>query len=257
MAGPRVYIHELIDVVGHHRARYMHHVTANWGPIGQAQRGQRCFGVWATVGSTGRWPQVVNLWEYDDWAALGRNFEIELTGDGLQDPDLEGWWAEAASMRSGGLDRILVAPPWSPSIDDLCRTGGRGAAGYVHELVTCRSGTASALLAAVRDEAVDRHGAAGLELVGAFERAMADDDEAMLIWSFPAWSTWAAYESELSARRGAITEWRRDVAELVAGWQRVAMADAPLSPLRTGRQPRVSDRRELAERPASPPRSGD
>ena len=248
MSGPRVYIHELVDVVGHHRARYMQHVTANWGPIGQAQRDQRCFGVWATVGSTGRWPQVINMWEYDDWAALGRNFEIELTGDGLQDPDLELWWAEAASMRSGGFDRVLVAPPWSPSVDELCGDGGPRAAGYVHELVQCRSDAAGDLLAAVRDEGVDRHVAVGLGLVGAFERAMADGGEVLLVWSFPTWSAWAAYESALAARRGAIAEWRRGVADMVAGWRRVAMADAPLSPLRTGRQPRASDRRPLDDR---------
>ena len=28
----RVYIHEFIDVIGHNRAKYMQHMTANWGP---------------------------------------------------------------------------------------------------------------------------------------------------------------------------------------------------------------------------------
>ena len=31
--GPRVYIHEFIDIRGHNRARYLHHVTANWAPV--------------------------------------------------------------------------------------------------------------------------------------------------------------------------------------------------------------------------------
>ena len=62
--GPRVYIHEFIDIRGHNRARYLQHMTANWVPIGRRERAQSCFGVWAVVGSTGRWPQVVNLWEY-------------------------------------------------------------------------------------------------------------------------------------------------------------------------------------------------
>ena len=29
----KVYIHELIDIIGHNRARYMHHMTANWCPV--------------------------------------------------------------------------------------------------------------------------------------------------------------------------------------------------------------------------------
>src|SRR5262249_54818343 len=59
----KVYIHERIEIRGHARAKYMQHMTANWCPIGRAERGQLCFGVWGTVGSTGRWPEVVNLWE--------------------------------------------------------------------------------------------------------------------------------------------------------------------------------------------------
>ena len=48
----KIYIHELIDIIGANRARYMHHMTANWCPVGRVERNQHCFGVWATVGST-------------------------------------------------------------------------------------------------------------------------------------------------------------------------------------------------------------
>ncbi|HNH38392.1 MAG TPA: hypothetical protein PK912_08095, partial [Microthrixaceae bacterium] len=51
--GPKVYIHELVDVIGHNRARYMQHMTANWCPIARRERHQLCLGVWATIGSTG------------------------------------------------------------------------------------------------------------------------------------------------------------------------------------------------------------
>jgi hypothetical protein len=104
----RVYIHELIDIVGHNRARYMHHMTANWVPVALAERNQRCFGVWATVGSTGRWPEVVNMWELDSWDGLVRNFEVEFAGGRTQDPSLADWWSVAASLRRGGTDRIVV-----------------------------------------------------------------------------------------------------------------------------------------------------
>ena len=64
------YIHEFVDIIGHHRANYMHHVTANWSPVAQEERDQRCFGVFAVLGSTGRWPQVCNLWEHSSWSGL-------------------------------------------------------------------------------------------------------------------------------------------------------------------------------------------
>ena len=107
----KVYIHEFIDIIGHNRARYMHHMTANWVPVARAERNQQCFGVWATVGSTGRWPEVVNMWELDGWPGLVANFSHELVGAGAQDTSLAEWWSVAASLRRGGVDRIVVPAP--------------------------------------------------------------------------------------------------------------------------------------------------
>lgn len=241
--GPRVYIHELVDIIGHGRAEYMYHTTANWSPVGQTERDQRCFGVWAVVGSTGRWPQVVNMWEYDSWESLGRNFETELTGDGLQDPALEQWWAGAAALRSGGFDRIVVAPEWSPSTHDLEASFSSPPAGYVHELVECRPGAAPEVLERVRDGGLEAHRRAGLRLVGAFATALGDDDECVLIWSFDGWGAWAAAESGRH-----LAGWRATQRDLVTRRRRIALADAPLSPTRTGRQPTLADRR--GERPS-------
>ena len=140
----KIYIHELIDIIGHNRARYMHHMTANWCPVGRAERNQNCFGVWATVGSTGAWPQVVNLWELDGWNGLAANFEHELVGGGAQDPSLAEWWSVAAELRRGGFDRIVVPEPWSPTIDELTAAGVQGAV-YAHELVRVPVGRARGL----------------------------------------------------------------------------------------------------------------
>jgi len=43
----KVYIHEFIHITKQNRARYMHHMAANWSPIGQDQRHQLCYGIWA------------------------------------------------------------------------------------------------------------------------------------------------------------------------------------------------------------------
>ena len=52
----------------------MHHMTANLSPIAQEQRNQLCYGVWGTIGSTGTWPEVVNIWEEDGFDGLARSF---------------------------------------------------------------------------------------------------------------------------------------------------------------------------------------
>lgn len=243
----RVYIHEFIDVLGTERARYQHHMTANWVPEVAAERGQKCFGVFSTVGSTGRWPQVVNLWEYESWAALAGNFEFELGHPGHRDPMLAEWWAQAASFRSGGFDRILVAHPDSPGVDEWQARGGTGAVAYVHELLRCPPGTASEVADTVIGPGAEDHRRFGLELVGAFRTAMSADDEVLALWAVPDWPTWAAYEE---AADGADTEffhlWER-LGRRVVARDRILLVDAELSPLRIGRQPAVEDRRPLSD----------
>jgi hypothetical protein len=242
----KVYIHELIDIIGHSRARYMQHMTANWCPIARDERNQLCFGVWGTVGSTGRWPEVVNLWELDGWDGLVANFEHEFNHASLQDPSLAEWWAEAASLRRGGIDRILVPEPWTRPIDVLVADGVRGAL-YAHEIVSVPVGTAPVYLEALYEHGVGAHAELGAELVGAFRTAMVNDSECVVIWALPNWGTWAAVERAWLAEGGALDRWRKATRELGADWRRSLMVDAPLAPLRTGRQPQVEDRRPLSE----------
>lgn len=234
----RVYIHELVDVVGTERARYQHHMTANWCPEAGPLRRQRCFGVFTVVGSTGRWPQVCNLWEYDSFDDLAHNFSVELVGAGHRDPMLAAWWAQAASFRTGGSDRILVAHDGSPGVEDHCAAGGTGAVAYLHEVVTTEVDGAARVADTVADDPEGLGARFGLGLVGLFRTAMRANDEVVALRSVPNWSAWAAFES------WAVT----------SGWcgprgttalDRTLLVDAELSPLRIGRQPAASDRRPI------------
>ena len=240
MANEKVYIHEFIDIIGHSRADYMHHMTANWSPEAQEQRQQLCYGVWAVLGSTGRWPEVVNIWEHDDWDGLAASFALEAVGKGAQDTTLEAWWAKAAEFRRGGLDRILEPAPWTRTITELCAAGVRGQC-YAHELVVVRNGAAGEFLERVRDEAVALGARYGLDLAGAWKTAMVDDDECILLWAIPTWAEWAAFE-KAQASDVEVRAWRMSVRDVVESWQRTVLVDAPLSPFKTGRQPSRADR---------------
>ena len=241
----KVYIHELIDIIGHGRARYMQHMTANWCPIARAERDQLCLGVWATLGSTGAWPQVVNMWELDGWDGLAANFAHETGGGRDQDPSLAEWWATAASLRRGGVDRIVVPTDWTPGVEDLCAGGVRGEV-YAHELFSVPPGAAGDLLDAVRDQGRSAVQGLGLRVVGGYEVAMGDRSEALVLWALPDWATWVAYE-QAWAPGGALEGWAATLLGLGARWRRQLLIDAPLSPLRTGRQPQESDRRPLED----------
>jgi hypothetical protein len=236
----KVYIHEFIDIRGHHRANYMQHMTANWSPIAQESRHQLCYGVWALLGSTGAWPQTVNMWEEDGWDGLAASFAGEAVGAGAQDPALERWWAKAAEFRRGGFDRILEPAPWTRTIEELCRDGVRGEV-YAHELVSVRPGAARELLERAREDASPVLSDHGWQLAGAFTTAMVDDDEALLLWAVPTWKQWGAAE-RAHHTDDRLVSWRSGIRDIVTTWRRVLLVDAPLSPLRTGRQPSRDDR---------------
>lgn len=241
----KVYIHELIDIIGHGRARYLHHMTANWCPIALEERNQLCLGVWATIGSTGAWPQVVNMWELDGWDGLVANFAHETQGGRDQDPSLAAWWEVAASLRRGGFDRIVLPTAWTPSVEELCAAGVRGEV-YAHELYSVPPGASPDLLEAIGTEGRAAVEALGLRAVGAYDVAMVGQREAVAIWAIPDWATWAAFEQAWE-RGGPLDAWAGTLRGLGATFHRQLMVDAPLSPLRIGRQPLASDRRPLEE----------
>ena len=142
----------------------------------------------------GRWPEVVNMWELDGWNGLAANFAHETAGGRDQDPSLSEWWAAAASLRRGGVDRIVVPTSFHPLSRAAHRRprprrGLRPRAGHGatrHERCIARRRRAARRSPAVTE--------LGLAHVGSYAVAMADDSEALLLWAIPDWATWVAYE---------------------------------------------------------------
>jgi hypothetical protein len=236
----KVYIHEFIDIIGHNRANYMHHMTANFSPVAQVERHQLCYGVWGTVGSTHRWPEVVNMWEEDGFDGMATSFRHEFNHATLQDPFLAQWWAQAARYRRSGTDRLMVAAEWTRTIEELCADGVRGEC-YAHELVRVPQGTAWQYLERVHDRAVPLYHRFGWELAGAWATAMVNDREALVLWAVPSWEAWAELEKAQRTDRG-VRAWRDEIEPVTEELSRILLVDSPLSPMRIGRQPAVSDR---------------
>ena len=235
----RVYTHEFIDIIGSNRANYMHHMTANWCPMARDDRGQLCFGVWGAVGTTTRWPRVVNMWEEAGLDGLANALGHELGTPSLQDSKLEGWWNEAANFRSGGFDRVLIPAPWTRTVEELCSDGVRGVA-YAHDTFRLQPGAADDFLSRVRDVAIDAHEPFGWELVGAFKTSLRRDDECIVIWAIPEWQQWSDVEMARDSDP-SLRSWR-DIVWAADDYDRFLMCDAPLSPMKIGRQPERSDR---------------
>jgi len=238
----KVYIHEYIDIIGHNRGRYMYHMTANWSPTAQEERHQLCYGVWGVVGSTGRWPQVVNLWEEDGFDGLARSFAHELGHRDLQDPKLAAWWAAAAELRAGGVDRLLLPAPWMPTIEQACSAGIRGEV-YAHEQIQMPPGSSARYLDFVHCDVIPVMREFGWVLAGAWETALVDDRECFLLWAVPTWQDWADRERGRRHHRGLVELEAQNLA-LTERTSRILLVEAALSPMRLGRQPSRTDRTE-------------
>jgi hypothetical protein len=180
MAERNLYLHELIDIVGEGAMRYMAH-TVGFNADAASDRGLALVGTWYTMGSTGRWPQVVNLWEsVDGWAGWRRLMEATNLRR-TRNPELVTWWQEALETRTGGFDRLLGAAPGCPSLAEL-RAGGVTGSVFVHEISEVRAGAALEYLAAVRESRAPLLAEHGHTLVGLYE-VLLTDVEVVTVWA--------------------------------------------------------------------------
>ncbi len=178
--GRTLFLHEYVDIVGQGAMRYMEH-TVGFDATAAADRGLELLGTCYTMGSTGRWPQVVNLWQcVDGWAGWQRLMESTNLAR-TRNPALNEWWRTALEVRTGGFDRLLGAAPGCPTIADLQRGGVSGSV-LVHELSECRPGAALDYLAAVREAWLPVLRDHGHALVGLYEVLMTDV-EVMTVWA--------------------------------------------------------------------------
>lgn len=213
-----LYLHETVDIVGRGAAPYMAHVVG-FDPTAVADRGLALAGTWEVVGTTGRWPQVVNLWEvvdgWEGWTRLARRTNLAKAANA----ELAGWWDEAYENRTGGFDRLLAATPGAP--DPMAQVAA-GAVGEVavHEISHVHPGAGADYLAALVEQWAPVAERYGVHLVGAFEVLMADT-EVVTLWTAgldahtallrasverdPAVTNWA------DARRRWCTRWREEL----------------------------------------------
>ena len=175
-----LYLHEVIDIVGQGAVPYMEQ-TVTFDTERSAGRGLELFGTWYVVGATGRWPQVVNVWELADgwegWRRLVRSTNLGRE----ENQALSDWWDEAYRRRTGGFDRVLGPAPGCPSRASLRHAGVRGSL-FVHELSTVQPGTGPQYLAAVTDAWVEVMADHGHHLVGLWE-VLFGDTEVVTMWA--------------------------------------------------------------------------
>jgi len=219
-----LFLHEYVDVVGDGAMRYMEH-TLEFDVDDAADRGIELVGTWYTMGSTGRWPQVVNLWScVDGWTGWRRLMESTNLRRS-RNPALAQWWREALETRSGGFDRLLGAAPGCPTPADLREQGVRGSV-FVHELSEVRPGAALEYLAAVRDERQPLLADYGHTLVGLYE-VLLTDVEVITIWATDPTGHEALGRATDESGDERVHRWRVRRREFVTRWREELMTPHP------------------------------
>jgi hypothetical protein len=175
----------------------------------------RLFGTWQVVGMTGRWPQVVNLWEIDGWEGWRRSL-VAANVKRAENKALGEWWKDAHQHRSGGFDRLLQATSLAPTPGEL----------FVHEISEVKPGAGPEYLAALEAEWVPVAGEHGHTLVGAFE-VLFTDIEVVTVWATTL-DDHIAFESGTDER---VAAWRSGARQFVTRWREELMVPGPGSPL--------------------------
>lgn len=202
-----LYLHEIIDIVGTGQEAYLATVAQRAAHSEHAGI-SRLMGTWRVIGSTNRWPRVVNLWEMDGWGHWADALERQFL-PAKKDDALAPWWAKATEWRSGGFDRILVPEPFSPTRDQL-RADGLRAWVCTHTLVRLKPGKQPAYFDTVFNELRPILERRSLWLFGAYSAPMRSD-EALILWA----------ASDFRTLCELYSEWEND-AELQAYSKRVA-----------------------------------
>lgn len=238
--GRPLFLHEVIDIVGDKAVEYMEKSVLGFHTGSAADRGLELWGTWYVMGSTGRWPQVVSLWEMVDgwagWERLGRSTNVKREAN----TSLNEWWLEALQRRTGGYDRLLGALPGTRPLAELQGGSIRGEV-FVHELTTVPAGGAVEYLRAVEGEWAPVRAEHGHTLVGAFETLMVDD-EVCTVWATTL-ADHVGLGAALDVARGVaapedgataddrLTAWESRRRSLTTRWREELMVPCPGSPM--------------------------
>ncbi|MDZ7731945.1 MAG: hypothetical protein U5R31_01475 [Acidimicrobiia bacterium] len=168
----------MIDIVGLGAWPYMEHTLA---ASGDEKVNFELVGTFYTMGITGRWSQVVNLWSvpggWDGWRTAVDRLNLARPAN----KDLEGWWKQAFEHRTGGYDRLLAGAPGCPTPTGLVADGVSGTL-FVHDSTEVRPGAQLDYLAAVREVRVPLLAERGHTLTGLYE-VVGNDYEVVTVWA--------------------------------------------------------------------------
>ncbi len=223
-----LYLHEVIDIVGQGAMPYMQHTL---DASGNETNNYVLQGTWYVMGITGRWPQVINIWDVPGGWQGWRDSVDRLNAKRSSNIALTVWWDEAFKSRTGGFDRLLSGAPGSPTTESLVESGLRATL-FVHEVAQVRPGSALEYLAAVAEHRQPLMNEYGFISTGRYETLLTDT-EAITVWAGDVDAHIGVQRAEHAARHGLVgaddrlVAWRAQARTYVTSWREELMTPFP------------------------------
>ncbi len=224
-----VYIFERIEIEGGGRGKLLEMIRGDWARHAEERFGVRLAGVWATVGSTGRWPEADLLWEMEDWDHFA---EAQQSQFPREDKDAFGTelWYRALAYRQRGNASLLCPAPCSPGPREALARDPGG------ELLLCESvrskpGALAAYHDALGKDYLPVAEARGLRLFGAWRHALRPN-QGLNLWALRGFEHWRELMESEGSDAGAL-HWLERCAELLEDLDAHLLAAPPRARLRT------------------------
>ncbi|HEV3123680.1 MAG TPA: hypothetical protein VG266_03800 [Candidatus Dormibacteraeota bacterium] len=176
-----VHLHETIDVVTGKLADYISAIETVLMPLCD-ERKLRLSGFFQTAGSSGRWPEMIALWELDIDDHLAQRRTIG------SHPGMREWMIRGAQLRRGGFDRMLLSHSFSPRPPVRPEFKAPGSV-YLEQIFEVRPGATARFLEVAETTLLPRSHEAELAIEG-FWRSEFQPLEHVALWSMPDWDAY-------------------------------------------------------------------
>lgn len=217
-----VYVLERHDVIDAGRGALLEMLRDRWGPHLHERFGLEQVGLWATVGSTGRWPEAWSL-----TAAPSREAFAEAM-DGMYPMEARATyayeiWRHSLKVRRGGATHLLTVAVGDPA-------GAQDHPACLLEVVQVRPGRRDDYHRAVVETLAPLNATRRIMMVASFDDVLVPT-RAFTLWSLP---EWGAQQMPLTAADGSeAAAWFERLDDLADDAYGFLLAPAPKTRLGT------------------------
>jgi len=221
-----LYAQEIINIVPGKAQEYVQALEREQMPLYQAL-GYRLVSAWETVASQGYWPEVLTLWEMDDYSHYGEVCRRQHDGGPLM-KRYRAWQQRLGELSTGTQGRILVPSSRTQPLTALKRSKFKARI-CVHETVITtprKSREYAEQVQRLWQPVAERH---GRSMLGVYAVAWRNT-EAINIWVLDDWDTIGKHQQALQKDPDGLA-WSEIALSLRQDWYDRILVALPFSPV--------------------------